>query len=468
MSDRRAVSAGQLAVSSVAANEPWRVAVGGNRVQNMSVEQIAQAFAAGQLTVRTPLWPPGTSGWQALGNFEQFTQSGTFAQPGYGQLSQFEEADDDPTRMWTGSGDLSELAGMGMEPLPMDPVPPMPSVPPPLESRPSARTGPRQVSARPPTARSMPAPPVARPPSMPPAAIARAMRPRRSSGLWLVAGLVGLVGLGSAVLAARGTSSVAAPSETVASATPSPEPSQAVAPKAEAPKAEEPKLADPATGSAEATAKADAPSEVNQARLAKYEDSTASAFVAEGQPAKDLAAKDKAASETKPSSEKADVSDAVASKPAREKSSRLSSASKHASAAASAPKAKAAAHAAVEPKEIKEPVAKEPIAKEPKPAKEAKAEAPASSAVNEAAATALGNSAKLASSCRPRGGPSGEGKARVIYSNDGEVQSVEILTAKFRDTLTASCVKMVFRRAKIAPFKGEPPTFIKSFTIPEE
>src|SRR4051812_26245066 len=214
MSDRRALSAGQLAASSVAANEPWRVAVGGNRVQNMSVEQIAQAFAAGQLSVRTPLWPPGTSGWQALGNFEQFTQSGTFAQPGYGQLSQFEEADDDPTRMWTGSGDLSELPGMGMEPLPMDPVPPMPSGPPPLEPRPSARTGPRQVSARPPAARSLPAPPVARPPSMPPAAIARAMRPRRSSGLWLVAGLVGLVGLGSAVLAARGTSSVAAPTET--------------------------------------------------------------------------------------------------------------------------------------------------------------------------------------------------------------------------------------------------------------
>jgi hypothetical protein len=27
---------------------------------------------------------------------------------------------------------------------------------------------------------------------------------------------------------------------------------------------------------------------------------------------------------------------------------------------------------------------------------------------------------------------------------------------------------MVFRRAKIPAFKGEPPTFIKSFTIPEE
>jgi hypothetical protein len=93
---------------------------------------------------------------------------------------------------------------------------------------------------------------------------------------------------------------------------------------------------------------------------------------------------------------------------------------------------------------------------------------PAPAAVNEAAAAALGNAANLASSCRPRGGPSGPGKARVIYSNDGDVQSVEILTAKFRDTVTGSCVRMVFRRAKIPAFKGEPPTFIKSFTVPED
>jgi hypothetical protein len=207
---------------------------------------------------------------------------------------------------------------------------------------------------------------------------------------------------------------------------------------------------------------------VNQARLANYEDSSASAFVAEGKSAKE------ASEEAKPSSDsdkadkadKSDESDAVAGKPSRAKSSsKLSSASRH----AAAPKAKPAAHAAVEPRETKE--AKEPakeVAREvAKPAK-ADTQGPASSAVNEAAAVALGNSAKLASSCRPRGGPSGEGKARVIYSNEGEVQSVEILTAKFRDTLTGSCVKMVFRRAKIAPFKGEPPTFIKSFTIPEE
>jgi hypothetical protein len=485
MSDRRAVSAGNLATASVA-NEPWRVAVGGNRVQNMTVEQIAHAFAAGQLTLRTPLWPPGTSGWQALGNFEQF-QSSEFVQPqGYSQLSQFEEADDDPTRMWTGSGDLSELPGM-------EPMAPLPSAPPPAQQRPSARTGPRQVSTRAPAARSLPAPaPAARmvsaaamsPATVSSAAVARSMRPQRSSGLWLVAGLVGLVGLGSAVLAARGSWSVAAPPEsTVSAATPAPEPARAVTPPstvtepsqaapstAELAQADAPKVADPAaTPPANAEATGTPAAEVNQARLAKYEDTQASAFVAEAQPAtkkrltesksatresakaKSLEAKAKAA-ETKREEEAASA--AKEAEKEKESSKVSSTAAKHAAVAA-APAPKAKPHPATEAKtEAKADVKAEPAA--------------VSSAVNDAAAAALGNSAKLASSCRPPGGATGPGKARVIYSNDGEVQSVEILTAKFRDTLTGSCVKMVFRRAKIPPFKGEPPTFIKSFTIPEE
>jgi len=223
------------------------------------------------------------------------------------------------------------------------------------------------------------------------------------------------------------------------------------------------------------------PAEVNQARLAKYEDAQASAFVAEAQPATK-----KRASETKSSTREAikskvaeAKSKAVAAEPKREdetasaakeaakekekESSKVSSASPKRAVVAAAPAAKAKPHPASEAKTE----AKAEVKTEPKT--DAKAEpAAVSSAVNDAAAVALGNSAKLASSCRPPGGAAGAGKARVIYSNDGEVQSVEILTAKFRDTLTGSCVRMVFRRAKIPPFKGEPPTFIKSFTIPEE
>src|SRR5688572_21821982 len=113
MSDRRAVSAGHLGASSVAAaHDVWRVAVGGNRVENMTVEQIAHAFHAGHLNVRTPLWPPGATGWQALGNFPDFQlHPSAYADPGLSHpgLSQFAEADDDPTRMWTGGNDLASM-----------------------------------------------------------------------------------------------------------------------------------------------------------------------------------------------------------------------------------------------------------------------------------------------------------------------------------------------------------------------
>lgn len=531
MSDRRAVSAGHLGASSVAAaNEPWRVAVGGNRVENMTVGQIAQAFQSGHLNVRTPLWPPGTTGWQALGNFEQFQgqpQGGAgYGNPGHdnsgydnsgygnaGGLSQFEEADDDPTRMWTGAGDI-ELPGMqDMQP------PPMHSSM--QQQRPSARTGPRQVSRPAPSqaapsqfnppppppapVRSAPVPsqpavsarpaplPMPMPPPAPslasrtPALIPSSASPYRQSrgnGLMLVAGLVGLVGLGSAILAARGnwgSASEPAPSTEVAAAEPVRVSAPAAERVAEAPQA--------APAPAEAPAAAAAKVEGGEAQLAKYEDSTASAFVA-GESASKAAAKAAKAEQTekaeaeqaeavedepKANAKKRDRQDAEPREPAAKaekavKSARSRNEEPTPKRVASRAAPKRAVVAAALPRQKPAPAAPPP----PRVEKAEKAEvaeapqAPANAAVNEAAASALANSANLASSCRPRGGPAGAGKARVIYSNDGEVQSVEILTAKFRDTLTGSCVRMVFRRAKIPAFKGEPPTFIKSFTIPEE
>ncbi len=510
MSDRRAVSAGHLGASSVAVgNETWRVAVGGNRVENMTVGQIAQAFQSGHLNVRTPLWPPGTTGWQALGNFEQF-QANQYNDPsnyygsqggaGGGGLSQFEEADDDPTRMWTGGPD--ELPGL--DPHAMEAMQAQ-------QARPSARTGTRQVAPRPPVpsqpsqaAYAPPPPPVsARPAPMPsrpvpvaahpsptasvasrtPALVPSSVPPFRRSrgnGLMLVAGLVGLVGLGSAVLAARGSwgqSEQAATNTEVAEA-------PAAVPA-------DPTPAEPAAPSAAPSAEAkDAPIEAGEAQLAKYEDTPRSAFVA-GEPAQPVpaaSASDEGAGDTKPvaapgddaesdgktEASKVDDADAPEAEPKAVKASartrrEVTSTKKVASRAA--PKRAAVAAAPRQkpaPAPRAEKVVEKPERAEKAVASEPQQQPPANSAVNEAAAAALANSANLAASCRPRGGPAGAGKARVIYSNDGEVQSVEILTAKFRDTLTGSCVRMVFRRAKIPAFKGEPPTFIKSFTIPEE
>jgi hypothetical protein len=451
------------------------VAVGGNRVENMTVEQIAHAFYAGQLNVRTPLWPPGTTGWQALGNFEQFQMQ----QPQYAaanNLAQFEEADDDPTRMWTGGTD--ELPGLEAYGLPE---------PPPLEPRPSARTGTRQVvQPRPTPAQSQPAPMAqtmaSRPApnaSLPPSrnsAVAHSsippFRKSRGNGLMLVAGLVGLVGLGSAVLAARGSwGSSDAAAETAA---------EAAAPATEAPAAEP-----AAPAAAEAIAEAKPAS--GEAQLAKYDDNSASAFVAgerkptaneakvpaSAEAAGDQDAKAEKAAAAKDESDKPDDAPARSERPSRSAKAhdddaptkKVSSRATPRRAALS--KSKVAALPRAEKPEKADKVEKVEKVEAAEAAPEPK-QAPANASVNEAAASALANSANLAASCRPRGGPAGAGKARVIYSNDGEVQSVEILTAKFRDTLTGSCVRMVFRRAKIPAFKGEPPTFIKSFTIPEE
>jgi hypothetical protein len=91
----------------------------------------------------------------------------------------------------------------------------------------------------------------------------------------------------------------------------------------------------------------------------------------------------------------------------------------------------------------------------------------AAGAVGQAAAAALGEAARLASGCHAKAGPVGSGKVRVVYAQDGSVQSADILTKEFRDTLTGSCVRMVFRRAKIPPFSGPSRTFIKAFSISE-
>ena len=459
MGDRRAVSAGHLGASPMAlTNEPWKVAVGGNRVESMTIEQIAYAFHAGQLNVRTPLWQPGTSGWQALGNFEQFLMqpsandahvNGYNAEYGGGQygnsngsgngLSHFEEADDDPTRMWTGGAE--EMPGMQPVQAPAAPLPP---------ARPSARTGPRQVPSRAPAPAPRPvsASPTARVSGGVVSGATETRGAKRGNGVWLAAALVGLVGLGTAVLTARGNWSLGA-----------------LTGKAEAQPAQEPTAA-PVAAAAPAPAEAVAPAAAEPAapaaQLAKFEEASAFVAGAAAENPAEAATAEPAKADTASDADRPTASTAKSRRWSSRKSLSSSKAEKSEKVSSAAEtRSKAEAKDEAEPKaEAKEPKAKA----EAEPAESKSANA----SVNQAAATALATSSTLASSCRPKGGPAGAGKARIVYGQDGEVASVEILTAKFRDTLTGSCVKMVFRRAKIPPFKGEAPTFIKSFTIPEE
>jgi hypothetical protein len=82
-----------------------------------------------------------------------------------------------------------------------------------------------------------------------------------------------------------------------------------------------------------------------------------------------------------------------------------------------------------------------------------------------AANRALASAASRAGRCKPAGGPTGPGQVRVTYAPSGSVKSVNVVTAKFQDTTTGSCLQMVFRSAKVPPFTGDDATVTKGFTI---
>jgi hypothetical protein len=55
----------------------------------------------------------------------------------------------------------------------------------------------------------------------------------------------------------------------------------------------------------------------------------------------------------------------------------------------------------------------------------------------------------------------------VRYEPSGKVSNVTILTSKFDNTTAGSCVRMLFRRAKVPEFTGAPVVVVnKSFEIP--
>jgi hypothetical protein len=84
-----------------------------------------------------------------------------------------------------------------------------------------------------------------------------------------------------------------------------------------------------------------------------------------------------------------------------------------------------------------------------------------------AAQIALEGAATQAKNCRPLGGPSGSGVVQVQYEPSGKVSSAVITTAGFENTSAASCITMLFRRARIAPFNGSKSVTMKQrFEIP--
>lgn len=84
----------------------------------------------------------------------------------------------------------------------------------------------------------------------------------------------------------------------------------------------------------------------------------------------------------------------------------------------------------------------------------------------DAAKLALDEAASTAANCRPAGGVTGDGRVQVRYDNTGKVVSVKMLTERFAETTTGTCVRQVFRGARIPEFAGSPAYVNKSFSIP--
>jgi len=131
--------------------------------------------------------------------------------------------------------------------------------------------------------------------------------------------------------------------------------------------------------------------------------------------------------------------------------------------------AKAAVVAAPAAEEEAPPASEAPaaVAEEVDEAPKSTGKASGSTFNRDAAKAALDEAAAQAKNCRPQGGPSGTGRVQVRYEPSGKVSNVAILTSKFDNTTTGSCVRMLFRRAKVPEFTGAPVVVVnKSFDIP--
>lgn len=80
------------------------------------------------------------------------------------------------------------------------------------------------------------------------------------------------------------------------------------------------------------------------------------------------------------------------------------------------------------------------------------------------AAKLLGASVERARTCKGPTGPTGSGKARITFANDGTVASVDV-GAPFADTKAGRCVARELSRVSLPPFDGEPVTVTKSFDV---
>jgi predicted Zn finger-like uncharacterized protein len=139
------------------------------------------------------------------------------------------------------------------------------------------------------------------------------------------------------------------------------------------------------------------------------------------------------------------------------------SASAETTAAPSAP-AEPTAAATAAPKPSPEPVREAPraVVAAPRPAAAVESDQPFN--MGEAKAK-LGAAASAASGCKKPNGPTGTGRAVIVFAPSGAAQSASINGEPFEGTPTGACVASKFRAVRVPPFSGSPFSVSKSFTV---
>lgn len=442
-------------------DQEWMVQVTALDRRMMSTDQVLSEFRAGKLSNRTLVWRGGMDDWQPIARIDSLSSSsggmsagGALPAPPAGRLGSPAPLPAPP--MWSTLPSVAPLP-----PPPVAPVassmqsgmslglPPAAQAPLPPPSQPSL---PRAVSVLPPPPATMSSQSnTARPVAIDFSDMVEdTTSPLRGKRAVLALSAVGVLAVFVSIYA-MSSKGDGTPS-TAAAMTEQPRAVNALQPAAAEKKGEATAVAAPAKA-AEPVAEAASPAKLSDNELAANEASSGSA------------ARTTAPARYSPRSEYRRRSRAGSGERAQDDSEATEAAAEVPTRSSAAARSTAAADEAPSP----EPAPVAGAAADDADAVEApKSTGKSSNTFNrEAAKNALAEAASQAKNCRPAGGPSGTGRVEVHYEPSGKVGSVNILTSKFENTTTGSCVRMLFRRAKVPEFTGAPVvTVSKSFEIP--
>ena len=466
-------------------DQDWMVQVTALDRRMMSTPQLLSELQAGRVSSRTLVWRGGMSDWLPIARVEELSR--VSAAPRSAPRAAFVNLAPPPPPP------PQQSKPMWASPVPSAPLPPPPvAMAPPIGiapvapgmSSPGYGMAPPMALAPPPpaptgSAYNLPAPPaVSASPSLPPSSQGNTTRPvaidfsdmmpendpplqskrwvMALSAVAILAVFVTVYSLSSGGAEGEAKGSPAAQPQAVSALQPAAsvakeKPAAVAAATPEKPKAEKQEKAEE-TPVATATAKASDDERAEETRSDEPRSASASARqTAQARYALRSEYRRRSRSGGTSESSRADEEEAEAPAPAR---------------AVAASRAATPAPAAEEeaPPAAEAPAA---VAEEVDEAPKSTGKSSGSTFNRDAAKTALDEAAEQAKNCRPQGGPNGTGRVQVRYEPSGKVSNVAILTSKFDNTTTGSCVRMLFRRAKVPEFTGAPMVVVnKSFEIP--